>query len=68
LEYILEIRIEQIHTSAACYAMRSFKPFMPQETLKVVYCAYFHSIMNCWLLLWRTLYITLKCLKYKRMY
>jgi hypothetical protein len=32
--------------SAACYAMTSIKPFMSPETLKMVYYAYFHSIMN----------------------
>jgi hypothetical protein len=32
--------------SAACYAMRSIKTFMSQETLKMVYYAYFHSIVN----------------------
>jgi hypothetical protein len=43
-----KIHIEQIipKLSAACYAMRSIKPFMTQETLKMVYYAYFHSIMN----------------------
>jgi len=43
-----KIHIEQIthKLSSACYAMRSVKPFMSQETLKVVYYAYFHSIMN----------------------
>ena len=38
--------------SAACYAMRSVKPFMSQETLKMVYYAYFQSIMNCGLIFW----------------
>jgi hypothetical protein len=44
-----KIHIEQIihKLSAACYAMRSIKPFMSQETLKMVYYAYFHSIVNC---------------------
>jgi hypothetical protein len=38
--------------SAACYAMRSIKPFMPQETLKMVYYAYFHSIVSYGLIFW----------------
>jgi hypothetical protein len=31
---------------AACYAVRVLKRFMTQETLAVVYYAYFHLIMN----------------------
>ena len=38
--------------SAACYAVRLVKPFMSQETLKIVYYAYFHSIMNYGLIFW----------------
>jgi hypothetical protein len=38
--------------NAACYAMRTIKPFMSQETLKMVYHAYFHSIMNYGLIFW----------------
>jgi len=32
--------------------MRSFKPFISLETLKMVYCAYFHSIRNYRLIFW----------------
>jgi len=32
--------------STACYAIRVVKLFMTQETLIVVYYAYFHSTMN----------------------
>jgi hypothetical protein len=48
-----KIHIEQIipKLSSACYAMRSVKPFMLQETLKMVYYAYFHSIVNYGLIL-----------------
>jgi hypothetical protein len=28
------------------YAMGSVKPFMSQEIFNMVYCVYFHSIMN----------------------
>jgi hypothetical protein len=49
-----KIHIEQIipKLNAACYAMRSIKPFMSQETLKMVYHAYFLSIMNYGLIFW----------------
>jgi hypothetical protein len=49
-----KIHIEKImhKLSAACYVMRSVKPFMSQETLMMVYYAYFHSIMNYGLLFW----------------
>jgi hypothetical protein len=46
--------VEQIthKLSAASYATRSVKPFMSQKTLKMVYYAYFHSIMSHGLILW----------------
>jgi hypothetical protein len=49
-----KIHIEQIthNRSAACYAVRLVKPFMSQETLKMVYCTYFPSIMNYGLIFW----------------
>jgi hypothetical protein len=31
--------------SSACYAMRSVKPYVSQQMLKVIYYFYFHSIM-----------------------
>jgi hypothetical protein len=54
-----KIHIEQIipKLSAACYAVRSIKPFMSQEILKMVYYAYFHSIVNYGLIFWVTLHI-----------
>jgi hypothetical protein len=44
----LKILIEQIthRLRAAGYAVRSVKPYISQETLKMVYYIYFHSIMN----------------------
>jgi len=44
-----KIYIEQIthKVSAACYAIRSVKPCMSQETMMMVYYAYFYSIMSC---------------------
>jgi len=35
-----------------CYAMRTVKPSMSQETLKIVYYTYFHSIMKYGLIFW----------------
>jgi hypothetical protein len=32
--------------SAACYARKSVKPLMSLESLKMVYYAYFHSIIS----------------------
>jgi len=42
-----KIHIKQIThiLSSACYTMRSVNPSMSQDTLKMVYYAYFHSIM-----------------------
>jgi hypothetical protein len=37
---------------AACNAIRFLKPFMTQEILVMVYCAYFHSSMNYDFIFW----------------
>ncbi len=46
--------IECIKTklSSACYAMRSIKPYVATNTLKMIYYSYFHSIMTYGLLFW----------------
>jgi hypothetical protein len=38
--------------SSACYAIRAIKPYVNQETLLMVYHAYFHSIMNYGIIFW----------------
>jgi hypothetical protein len=38
--------------SSACYATRITKPLLSQEILKMVYCAYFHSIMTYGIIFW----------------
>jgi hypothetical protein len=49
-----EIHFDQIthKLSTSCYTIRSAKPFMSQESLKIVYCACFHCIMNYGLIFW----------------
>ena len=46
--------IESIRSklSSACYAMRSVKPDVTINTLKMIYFAYFHSVMTYSLLFW----------------
>jgi hypothetical protein len=38
--------------SSVCFAIRTIKPFLPQESLKMVYYSYFHSIMTYGLIFW----------------
>jgi hypothetical protein len=38
--------------SSACYAIRTVKPLLSWESLKMVYCSYFHSIMTYGLVFW----------------
>jgi hypothetical protein len=59
IRYVESTLSWKIHThrtinklSAACYAIRSLKSFMSHKTLKMVYYAYFHSIMNCVIIFW----------------
>jgi len=37
---------------SACFAMRSVKPFVSQQMLKVIYYSHFHSIMTYGLIFW----------------
>ena len=47
--------IESIRSklSWACYAMRSVKPYVTINTLKMIYYSYFHFVMTYGLLFWR---------------
>jgi hypothetical protein len=38
--------------SSACFAVRTIKPFLSQESLKMVYYSYFYYIMNYDILFW----------------
>jgi hypothetical protein len=38
--------------SSACFAVRAVKPILSQESLKMVYFSYFHSIMSYGLIFW----------------
>jgi hypothetical protein len=38
--------------SSACYAIRAIKPFVNQETLLMVYYAYFHYIIYYGIIFW----------------
>jgi len=38
--------------SQACYAIRVVKPILLQVILKIIYCAYLHSVMTYGLLFW----------------
>jgi hypothetical protein len=37
---------------SACFAMRSVKPFVSQQMLKVIYYSHFHSIMSHGIIFW----------------
>jgi hypothetical protein len=38
--------------NTACYAIRTLKPYLSQETLLMIYYAYFHSILNLAIIFW----------------
>ena len=38
--------------SSATFAIRAVKPFLSQDSLRMVYFSYFHSIMTCGLIFW----------------
>ena len=48
-------RIEMIipKLSASCFVARAIKPFVKQDTLKMVYYAHFHLLINYGVIFWR---------------
>jgi hypothetical protein len=40
--------------SSACYALSQIKHSVPNETLKLIYCAHIHSVMSYGLIFWGT--------------
>ena len=38
--------------SSACYDMKSIKPYLSQQTLKVIYYSYFHAVMSYGIIFW----------------
>ena len=38
--------------SVACFVVRAIKPFATQDTLKMVYHFYFHSLINYGIIFW----------------
>jgi hypothetical protein len=51
---------------AACYALRSVKHYMSQEVMKMVYCAYFHSILSYGKIFWGNSTDKIKIFKMKK--
>jgi hypothetical protein len=52
--------------SSACYVMRTVKPNVSFNTLKIIYYSYFHSIMNYGLLFWGSSTDSIKILNCRR--
>jgi hypothetical protein len=52
--------------SSACFAMRNITSLIKTETLKLVYFAYFHSIMSYGIIFWGTQQTAKKYFTYKR--
>jgi hypothetical protein len=38
--------------SSACYAVRAVKPYMSQETLRMIYFSYVHPVMTYGIIFW----------------
>ena len=52
--------------SSACYVMRLVKPYVTANTLKVIFCSYFHFIMTYGLIFWGIFQTELRFSGYKR--
>ena len=42
----------QINVNKACYAIRSIKPFLSVDILRMIYFSYVHSVMSCGIIFW----------------
>jgi hypothetical protein len=52
--------------SSACYVMRTVKPYVLYNTLKIIYYSYFHSVLNYGLLFWRSSTESIKIFKLQK--
>jgi hypothetical protein len=52
--------------SSASFTVRAVKPFLSQESLRIVYFSYFHSIMTYGLVFWAILIIAIQFLNCKK--
>jgi hypothetical protein len=52
--------------SSACYVMRTVKPYVSHNTLKIIYYSYFHSVMNYGLLFWGSSTESIKIFKLQK--
>jgi hypothetical protein len=53
--------------SSACFVIRSVKPFLSQESLKMLYYSYFHSIIMYGLIFWGNAYYSNTIFRLQRM-
>jgi hypothetical protein len=63
-----KLHIEEIvpKLSAACYAIRSVKPYISPETMKMVYFSYLNSSMTYGLIFWGNPAYNVKIFGYKK--
>ena len=52
LSWKTHIEVIKNKLSSACYVMRLVKPYVTANTLKMIYCFYFYSIMKYGLIFW----------------
>jgi hypothetical protein len=49
-----------------CYVIRTIRPYVSQNTLKIIYYSYFHSVMNYGLLFWGSSTESIKIFKLQK--
>jgi hypothetical protein len=54
------------HWLLACFTIRAVKPFLSQESLRMVYFSYFHSILTYELVFWNNSYHSNRVFKLKK--
>ena len=52
LKWKRHIEMIILKLSVACFAVRTIKPFVMLDTLKMVYHSYFHSVINYRIIFW----------------
>ena len=63
-----KVRIDQMMSklNTVCFAIRTIQAIVSQETLRMVYFAYIHSIMSYGIIFWENQHYSEKIFKSKR--
>jgi hypothetical protein len=66
MEMLCQSHIETAELSTTCYAVRTVTPLMAEETLRVIYCSYVHSVITYGIIFWGNLLHSISIFKMQK--